>query len=277
MKTLGALEDPRAVSPRRSRTLVTCLLLGLAVGNLACDDDGDDGFSGGGGGPGAPRNLISFTGDGEVILVWEAPGGEVESYNVYALITETDDFEVIGITTSTAFLDNDVVNGETFHYRVTAVDFDGDESDFSDEVFDTPRPDEFNVLISSAQVDSTQAAFDLTDNRVVGISSPSATFRFDESDGAVRIVPMNGAEVQDVGFVDQLGEVNFAPESGYVPEAMPARVGDAYVFRISQGGSRFFGVIRISHIAPGVLVFDWAFQTDEGNRELLRRPLLNAR
>jgi hypothetical protein len=253
-----------------SRGLWLFLGLGLVDGLalLACND-GDDGFFGDA--PDAPRNLISFTGDEEVILVWDAVAGDVESYNVYALIVETGDFEVIGITTSSAFLDNDVVNGETYRYRVTAVDFDGDESDFSEETFDTPRPDEFNVLLASVQTDAANAGFDLTTGQVVSATSSAATFRFEEAGGVPRIQPMNGAEVQNVGFVDLLGEVNFAPESGYFPEPMQAFVGDAYVFRIPQGGSRFFGVVRISHVAPGVLVFDWAFQTDEGNRELLRR------
>jgi hypothetical protein len=45
------------------------------------------------------------------------------------------------------------------------------------------------------------------------------------------------------------------------------------VFRIPRGSDRFFAAIRVAHLAPGVLVFDWAFQPDEGNRELLRKPL----
>jgi hypothetical protein len=252
---------------------VSTLSFGLAL-LAACGDEDDDHF-GNGDAPNPPQNLASFTGDGEVILVWDPPAGddEANSYNVYAFIPERDDFEVIGVTTSTAFLDNDVLNGVTYRYRVTAVDQDGDESDFSDETFDTPRPDDFNVLLSSVQADAAHAAFDLTTGLVVAASSPNATFRFEELIGQFQIVPMNGADTQDLGFVDQLGDVNFAPESGYDPEALQAFVGDAYVFRIPRGSERFFGVIRISHIAPGVLVFDWAFQTDEGNRELLRKRL----
>jgi hypothetical protein len=219
--------------------------------------------------------LLSFTGNGQVVLVWEAPE-DVESYNVYALIEETDDFEVIAITTSTAFLDTDVINGETYRYRVTAVDFDGDESDFSNEVFDTPRPDGLNFLLASVQSDPATAAFDFAVERVVSATSPTAAFHFEEVGGVPRILPLNGAEVVRLEEpVDQLGDVNFAPESGYLPDPVQAFVGSAYVFRISRGSARFFAVIRVSHIAPGVLVFDWAFQTDEGNRELLRRPFMS--
>jgi hypothetical protein len=258
--------------------LAALLLSGLLLGAAACDDDGDDVT---GVAPGAPANLTPFTGDGEVILVWEAPAsGEVESDNVYALIAETGRFELIGVTTSTAFLDDDVVNGETYRYRVTAVDFDGDESDPSNEAFDTPRPDELNVLLSSVATDPATAAFDLTEGGVVAADAATATFRFEEIGGVPRLIPLNGAEVQDVGFVDALScrgapgctELNFAPEAGYFPEPVPALVGDAYVFRIPEPGGRFFGAIRVSHTAPGVLVFDWAFQTDRDNRELLRRP-----
>ncbi len=257
----------------RARPLWTAGLVAVVATLPACDNN--DGGTNGGRRPNPPQNLASFTGDGEVILVWDPPTGDVEanSFNVYAFIPETGDFQVIGVTTSTAFLDNDVVNGQTYRYRVTALDNHNDESDFSDETFDTPRPDDFNVLLTSVQADPAQSAFDLTTARVVDASSTSATFRFEEIAGAFRIVPTNGAEVQDVGFVDALGDVNFAPESGYFPEAQQAFVGDAYIFRIPRGSERFFGVIRVSHLAPGILVFDWAFQTDEGNRELLRKPL----
>ncbi len=259
--------DPLRPSALRRRLPGALLVFAAAMAACGGDDDGPTGNR-----PGPPRDLVSFTGDGEVILAWTPPGGDVESYNVHAFIEETDDFEVIGITTSTAFLDNDVVNGETYRYRVTAVDFDGDESDFSNEAFDTPRPDELNVLIPSAQSDPSEAAFDLTTGRVQPVSSSEATFRFEELGGQLLLVPMNGAEVLDVGFVDLLGDVNFAPESGYFPETREALVGHAYIFRIPRGSERFFGVVRVSHVAPGVLIFDWAFQTDEGNRELLRRP-----
>ncbi|MBA2565452.1 MAG: hypothetical protein H0V09_08545 [Gemmatimonadetes bacterium] len=286
----AAFED--AWSPRFGRSLResrlsgqfvwrAALLLMLAVGVMACDDDDDDGgFSAGR--PDAPTNLTSFTGDGQVVLVWDPSDDEVESYNVYALIDQTDEFELIGVTTSAAFLDDDVVNGDTYFYKVTALDFDGDESNFSNEAFDTPRPDELNVLIESAGVDPAEAGFDLTTGQVVSATSSSATFRFEEIAGVPRLVPANGAEVQSVGFVDALScrgagdciELNFAPESGYFPETAEALVGAAYVFRIPRGGDRLFGAVRISHTAPGVLVFDWAFQTDANNRELLRRPLL---
>lgn len=262
------------VAAARARGYGLTIVLFLALSAGACDDDDDDDLMGGA--PEAPRNLVSFTGDNEVILAWERPGGDVESHNVYAFISETGSFEVIGVTTSTAFLDNDVVNGQTYRYRVTAVDSDGDESEFSNETFDTPRPDAFNVLVTSTQADPTQAGFDLTQDLVVDATSPSATFRFDEAGGVARIVPLNGAEVVNVGFVDALGTgcsgecLNFAPESGYFPEPVQAFVGNAYVFRIPRAGDRFFGAIRIAHIAPGVLVFDWAFQTAPGNRELLR-------
>jgi hypothetical protein len=271
-----------AARTRQSRCwLAAALVLTLAAVTAACDDDDDHHPNGGGNRPDPPEGLASVTGNGEVILFWDPPSGgeEANSFNVYALIEQTGDFQVIGITTSTVFLDNDVQNGVTYHYRVTAVDNDGDESDFSDETFDTPRPDAFNVLLESVQVDPAEAAFDLTTASVVDASSPNATFRFEELAGAFRIVPTNGAEVLDVGFVDALGIgcidicLNFAPESGYFPEALQAFVGDAYVFRIPRGSDRFFAAIRVAHLAPGVLVFDWAFQPDEGNRELLRKPL----
>ena len=166
------------------------------------------------------------------------------------------------------------MNGDTYRYRVTAVDFDGDESDFSNETFDTPRPDEYNVLLESFQEDPDSSGFDLLEGVIVPAASNVATFRLDEAGGAPRIVPVNGAEVFEQlacrGATD-CTQVGFAPETGYVPEAVPALVGNAYVFRIPNGAQRFFAVIRVSHIAEGLMVFDWALQVDEGNRELLRR------
>jgi hypothetical protein len=263
--------------PRWAAPLPLGLAAVVTLAALGCDDDDDEFF---GDPPDAPENLTSFTGDGEVILVWDPSDDDVESYNIYAFIESTDDFEIIGITTSAAFVDEDVVNGTTYRYRVTAVDFDGDESDFSNEAFDTPRPSALNVLLESAQVDAAESALDLTSGTVVSAGSPNATFRFDDFGGVPMLVPLNGAEVQNVGFVDRLAcraepgctELNFAPESGYFPEAQQAFVGDAYVFRIPEGGDRFFGAVRLSHLAEGIAVLDWTFQPDEGNRELLVRP-----
>lgn len=279
---LAEIASRLEVASRPTRRRWALLLLCLCVGATACDDDDDDGNGGfAPGRPDAPTNLVSFTGDAQVVLVWDLSDDQVESYSVYALIGETGEFELIGVTTSAAFLDDDVENGETYRYRVTAVDLDGDESDFSNEAFDTPRPDEFNVLIESAGVDAEEAGFDLTTGQVVSATSPQATFRFEEIAGAPTLVPSNGAEVLAIDeFVDALScrgaaeciEINFAPETGYFPESAVALVGRAYVFRIPSAGDRFYGAVRVSHVAPGVLVFDWAFQTDPNNRELLRRP-----
>ena len=114
--------------------------------------------------PFPPDGVFSVTGDGLVSIYWN-PNFEddLAGYGVYR------NDELYGYYTwladvpanQTYYLDYDVTNGETWYYAVTAIDSAGLESDLSyDVVFDTPRPEGFNLVLMDYLVQDDQSGYD---------------------------------------------------------------------------------------------------------------------
>jgi hypothetical protein len=51
--------------------------------------------------------------------------------------------------------------------------------------------------------------------------------------------------------------------------------GYAYVFEIVEGSTLRYGALRVTHVGRDYLIFDWSFQTDIGNPELIVRAGLS--
>ena len=92
--------------------------------------------------PAAPQNLTAEAGDGEVTLTWgQSSESDFALYRIYgdsvanptAIMDSTT-----GIADTMRTLAN-LVNGTTYHFRVTAVDAGGNESEFSNEVPAVPQ------------------------------------------------------------------------------------------------------------------------------------------
>jgi len=97
--------------------------------------------------PSKPTGLIATAGDGRVELSWEANSeSDLAGYNLYQ---STASFSAVSNATKlnaspipgTAYADEDVTNGTSYYYRVTAVDGEGNESGLSREVNATPSSD----------------------------------------------------------------------------------------------------------------------------------------
>lgn len=93
----------------------------------------------------APVDLSASGGDGQVGLSWSAgEGSNPAGYNVYR---STSSFSDVANATKlnsslidgTSLADQEVTNGTTYYYRITAVDNDGNESDPSNEASATPK------------------------------------------------------------------------------------------------------------------------------------------
>ncbi|MCB2220418.1 MAG: M20/M25/M40 family metallo-hydrolase [Bacteroidetes bacterium] len=83
-----------------------------------------------------PANLVAFAGNESVELVWE-PLEDIDHYNVY----KNNEPTAIAATTEPTYLDEDVVNFETYTYYVTGVYPDGgEETDPSNMATITPLP-----------------------------------------------------------------------------------------------------------------------------------------
>lgn len=86
--------------------------------------------------PGVPGGLTASVDENNIVLGW-LPNTE-EDLNYYAvyrgLIPDFEPGETYDFTIDTSYVDGAVDPGVTYYYRVTATDFNGNQSDYSEEV-----------------------------------------------------------------------------------------------------------------------------------------------
>ena len=88
--------------------------------------------------PSAPKNIRSSAGEGFIKISWDRPADtDVAGYKIYRRTATTDYANIGYVNYSTYYTDTGVENGKSYHYKVTAVDFSGNESEPSAETADT--------------------------------------------------------------------------------------------------------------------------------------------
>lgn len=87
--------------------------------------------------PNSPVVLPPVCGNSLITLSWTATTGSAITYNVKRSTVAAGPYETIAMTSETAYIDNNVVNGTTYYYVVSAEDTNG-ESENSNEVSATP-------------------------------------------------------------------------------------------------------------------------------------------
>lgn len=106
--------------------------------------------------PLAPAGLSAIAGNGTVSLDWDDNGeSDLAGYNVYRSTTSGSGYVRINpsLVSSSDYTDDDVTNGTTYFYVVTAVDTRSNESDASGEVSATPN------VITSITIQENEAGF----------------------------------------------------------------------------------------------------------------------
>jgi len=89
--------------------------------------------------PAAPTGLAATPGDSQISLDWnDNTEPDLDGYNVYRSETSGSYGAPLAFVTESAYVDNDVVNGTTYYYVVTAVDQTSNESGNSNEASATP-------------------------------------------------------------------------------------------------------------------------------------------
>jgi TolB protein len=129
--------------------LCTGFLLGVSL--LGCSGAGSNSNGNGEGeptedtsAPSAPSGLSADSKEGAVGLDWEAVGADdLDEYNVYRDTSPISDISGRSPVADSpggesTYNDESVSNGSTYHYRVTAIDENGNESDPSAEATATP-------------------------------------------------------------------------------------------------------------------------------------------
>lgn len=239
----------------------------------------------------APRSLTSVTLNGGVELQWDQNAYDADPlrfdfYRIYSTSVTTTQacdqaaWALEGTTVSDGFVSRNLPNGVTRCFAVSAISRDGHESLWSGVREDTPRFDARSIVLDASDVRPATSGF---------VFMPGTTGAF----GVVVSDTMTGADVvlerradglwfraaraesrvvqYGVAPISELTSIDRAPSSGY-GDAARVIAGYGYVFRVQYGdGVRYAGV-RVVHVATDYVLFDFAFQSQSGNPELLRMP-----
>jgi hypothetical protein len=226
--------------------------------------------------PNPPNNVYSVTGDNKIYLYWDDNReSDLAGYNVYFSYTYDGTYYYIGNTTRNSFIDYDAKNGSTYYYAITAYDRNGNESELSiEEVFDTPRPEGFNQSIFEYNEFPNSSGYSFKNYLVVPYNSNDADFFFEKYNNKFYLDVWKDSDIQDMGNTTDIYDISYAPLNGYVQinegeniKYTEAVVGHTYVI---WTWDNHFAKVRIKNITNERIVFDWAYQTAEGNRELKR-------
>jgi len=246
-------------------------LAALAVFVAGCDDDSvapRDVTP-----PAAPRGLYSTTGDEQATLRWLAnTESDVAGYRVYqASLADGADgpYYRVGTTTTTSFVVAGMTNGVTKYLAVSAVDHAGNESELSyDTVFDTPRPEGFGATLANFVNGTAGAGWDFSAG-ITRASNDAATDVFYGYNGSVAQMFARdvNTDIQDMGWAGNLDAIDYAPAAGWSPTGTVELIpGHCYVVWTRDN---HYAKFRVTSLSASSVVFDWAYQTDPGNGELM--------
>ncbi len=250
-----------------------------------------------------PLGLQTITGDEEVTLLWWCSnyGNELVGYKVFMVegaqpgdpreelpagFTVRDSISVTPPCSEHMQLSiTGLSNGVTYSFLVVAAKGEDWEeiSHTSNIVHDTPRPESAEeATLFAHQQDPTEAGYELSSFTIVDVSSLNSAYetssglgdimceRFDPGAGTrAWIDGINGATVQDVGYMQDWYDLDLAPSSGYASaghsvEALPGHV---YAVRTADDNYAKFQILEID------AAFAWirikaAYQFQAGNRQL---------
>jgi hypothetical protein len=217
------------------------------------------------------EGVYSVTGDQQVTIYWRAnQETDIAYYKVFRNGAPTGTFTLIGTSTGTNFVDNNVVNGVTYYYAVSAVDQAGQESAALsfDNVFDTPRPAGTNANLTNALTDDTASGWDFSAFTTRTSADARTDIWYEATTGHYLVYAPSDTRIQDAGYV-QLRDVDFGPPSGWSTDGVvEAIVGHSYIVLTRTGN---YAKFEVTARGTGSLTMDWAYQTDPNNPELVRR------
>jgi hypothetical protein len=237
--------------------------------------------------PAVPEEVTSVALDNSAYLHWDnSAAGETDfaAYRVYLADADGDLF--LGETDSPGFIDLVAENGLTSTYYVTSVDDQGHESDASELVSCTPRPDYTGEVIYSHRDRPEQSGFRFQEaedfEAVMHGNGRDRHFRIESDREGVWVVPASGVRIYPEarwttslkcgpGADGDCVSWELAPTSGFSSDRAVLLPGYTYMFRVTgDDGEVRFGAIRASIMGfdqddRELVIFDWAYQTQAGN------------
>ncbi len=255
--------------------LIMVLMIGSAFVFSGCEDDvyvmKPDHTP-----PSRPKGIYSITADRAVYIFWEE--NDEKDFAEYRVYRKTDPesniyYHLATIDTS-AYIDHNVKNGNTYYYVVTAIDYDGNESDFSDRVQDTPRPEDFHWTLYDRFYKPSSSGFSFSGPEVLNWDDyyTDIYLEYDtDLETFFLCVANDQTDIQDFGYTKSLDDVDWAPAEGWSKVGwVEVITGHSYIVWTADDN---YAKLRISEIVDNTrLTFDWAYQIDPGNQELAPRP-----
>ena len=235
--------------------------------------------------PAAPRGVYTVTGDHEVFVHWlENTESDVAGYRIYQAPCATGGdcpYDLVGTTTGVSFRVGSLANGVTRYYAVAAYDRAGNESELSREIlFDTPRPEGTDRVLINYLDDGAASGYDFSAGAVRAWDDPATDMFFGTNGSVFQMFVPADTDIQDAGHAGDLDAVDFAPSAGWSPSGTVELIeGHCYVVWTWDDHFAKFRVTGLRSTEPGLparVVFDWAYQTAAGNRELRARPTRRA-
>lgn len=218
--------------------------------------------------PVIPSGINVLVGDNRVDLYWyENRDPDLAGYNIYFSYSYDGEYQLIGSSPRNYFLDDEAVNGNKYFYAVTAYDYNGNESELSlDAVYATARPEGFDQAIFDYRRFPNNSGYSFPLYSVVAYDSIDVDFFFENYQGTFYLDVWDDTDIQDMGPTADIYDIPFAPTSGWsnTKDAI-AKIGHTYVF---WTWDNHYAKIRISNITNERVVFDWAYQIVEGERQL---------
>ncbi len=221
--------------------------------------------------PFPPQGIRTISLDGAVEISWyPSQARDIAGYKVWVSGSYDGQYELIGRTTQTVYVDEGGVNGVTYYYAVSAYDRDGNESELSkDVVYDTPRPEGYDVTITDRFVTPSLAGYDFSTYSRGQYDDEYTDVFFENISGIYQFSVWSDTDIQDMGYTASLDEISSAPLAGWAPSGTAeAIVGHTYVIWTWDD---HYAKVRVKQVGAGGVVFDWAYQTAEKNPELSLR------
>lgn len=218
--------------------------------------------------PAVPGGIVVINGDNRVDLYWDDNyEDDLAGYNVYYSYEYDGKYTLIGSSQTSYFIDWESANGVTYYYAVTAYDYNGNESELSyDVVYATPRPEGFNQSIFNYNKYPENSGYSFSNYSVVPYDDLGSDFFFENYDGEFYLNVWDDTDIQNMGQTYDIYDIPYAPASGWNPSKYElAVVGHTYVI---WTWNNHFAKVRVKSITNDRVVFDWAYQLVEGNREL---------
>jgi len=220
--------------------------------------------------PPVPSGVHSVTGDGYVYVYWTpVSSSDLAGYDIYRGNGPTGYYDYIGSAGCASFTDYSVGNGETYYYAIASYDLCGNESELSyDLVYDTPRPEGHSYYLWASEYYPSDGGYDFSEYSVVTWDYPTCDFYFGHDSIGYYICAANDyTDILDWGYAYSLSDVDQAPESGWSIYAdLEAVENHAYIIWTADN---HFATVLIRDISGERMCFDWSYQLDPGNPELI--------